>query len=98
MTFYCQFLKIPAIFGGLLFAHQLLSGQVDDPWNPYFMLLLSFWAIIFLEYWKQRNASLAYSWGVFDADEEQRLAHLLQVLLNSTLSLPPCSLEALSLH
>lgn len=77
MAYYCHFLTIPAIFGVILFIHQLYTGEIDNIWTTYFMLLISIWSTLFLEHWKQRNASLAYSWGVLEADEERKLSFLL---------------------
>ncbi len=92
MVYYCHFLRVPGIFGAFLFAWQLLTGDVDNSWTPYFMIFMTIWSTIFLEYWNQRNSSLAYSWGVFDADEEERLLHLLQ----ATSTTPPSSKKSIS--
>jgi hypothetical protein len=79
MSFYSSFLSVPAFFGVLLFCLQLYSGEVDNSWSPYFMLLMAVWSTLFLEYWKRRNSALAYSWGVFDADEEEAAKQILKV-------------------
>lgn len=70
MNFYSSFLSVPALFGVVLFLRQLYTGEVDNPWSPYFMLLMAIWSTLFLEYWKRRNSALAYSWDIFNADEE----------------------------
>ncbi|XP_078095881.1 anoctamin-7 [Mustelus asterias] len=49
---------------GYLFDH---SGTV------FFSIFMSFWAVTFLEYWKRKNATLAYHWDCmnFEEDEER---------------------------
>jgi hypothetical protein len=79
LEFYNNALKIPAVFGLILFARQVYTGEVDNPWAPLFMLCITIWGTAFLEYWKQRNAALAYSWGVITADEDEKLKQIAKV-------------------
>mmetsp|Transcript_3345 Transcript_3345/g.5234 ORF Transcript_3345/g.5234 Transcript_3345/m.5234 type:complete len:960 (+) Transcript_3345:112-2991(+) len=72
LSFYSKFLITPALAGAVLFCHQLYTGHVDDPYSPYFMILIAVWSTVFLEYWKRRNSALAYSWGVYNADHEEQ--------------------------
>jgi hypothetical protein len=79
LDFYSSFLRYPALFGAILFAYQIFSGEVDTPGSPYFLLFLAVWSTCFLEYWKQQNAKLAHKWEVLRIDEEQKLKQIAKV-------------------
>ena len=72
MTFYSSYLTIPAFSGIFLFAHQMYVGQVDSPLLPWFSILVSLWSAFLLEFWKGRNAELAFRWHVNEDDEEDK--------------------------
>jgi anoctamin-10 len=79
LDFYSSFLRYPALFGAILFIYQIITGEVDTPGSPYFLLFLAVWSTCFLEYWKQQNAKLAQKWGVLRIDEEQKLKQIAKV-------------------
>lgn len=66
LSFYSNYLEVPAAAGTLLFLHQLYSGQVDSPMLPWFGILVSIWSTFLLKFWKRRNKELSFKWGVFD--------------------------------
>ncbi|KAL4648376.1 anoctamin-7-like [Arapaima gigas] len=43
----------------------------DHPGTVFFSVFMSFWAVTFLEYWKRKNAMLAYHWDCRDFHEEE---------------------------
>ncbi|XP_023687155.1 anoctamin-7 isoform X1 [Paramormyrops kingsleyae] len=43
----------------------------DHPGTVFFSVFMSFWAVTFLEYWKRKNATLAYHWDCRDFHEEE---------------------------
>lgn len=45
---------------GRLFDH---SGTV------FFSAFMALWAVLLLEYWKRKSATLAYRWGCFDYED-----------------------------
>ncbi|XP_071839922.1 anoctamin-7-like isoform X3 [Apostichopus japonicus] len=50
-----------------------LSYLFDHAGTVFFSIFMSFWAVTFLEYWKRKQASLAYHWDCMDfEDEEER--------------------------
>ncbi|XP_077965632.1 anoctamin-7-like [Styela clava] len=49
-----------------------LSYLFDHPGTVAFAIVMSFWAVLFLEYWKRKNASLAHHWEVMDYHEDER--------------------------
>jgi hypothetical protein len=78
LSFYTRILVVPSLAGGILFLLQLYSGQVDNMWSPFFMLLLCVWSSVFMELWKQRSATLSYCWGTLDADEKEYRAQIMK--------------------
>ena len=66
MDHFTHSLRYPAIVG---FCFQVLVWKYDDyshPSLPFFGLLMSFWAIIFLEFWKRKQVMQALKWGMVD--------------------------------
>lgn len=79
LSFYTNYLVIPAISGTLLFSYQIYTGKVDTIWSPFYMLLIVIWGTCFLEFWKRENSLLCFKWHVFDADEKQTDKDLYEV-------------------
>ncbi|XP_067873456.1 anoctamin-7 isoform X2 [Heterodontus francisci] len=50
-----------------------LGYLFDHPGTVFFSIFMSFWAVTFLEFWKRKNATLAYHWDCvhFEKDEER---------------------------
>jgi len=71
LEFYTQWLVVPSIIGVLLFVWQLYYGSLDVAWSPIFSLFMAVWSILFLEFWKRRNAELAQRWGVLHYEDEE---------------------------
>ena len=80
LAFYTNILIVPSVTGGILFLLQLYSGQVDNVWSPFFMLLLCVWSSVFMELWKRRSATLSYCWGTLDADAKEYQSQVMQSL------------------
>lgn len=49
-----------------------LSYWFDNEATIAFAFFMSVWASIFIDFWKRRNAELAYDWDVLDFAEEER--------------------------
>lgn len=57
------------------------TGTEPRPWRrlydnavlPYFALFMNFWNILLLEFWKRRNHYLAFRWGVYDFEKEEKI-------------------------
>uniref|UniRef100_A0A8C9RA63 Anoctamin n=1 Tax=Scleropages formosus TaxID=113540 RepID=A0A8C9RA63_SCLFO len=50
----------------------LMMGYLfDHPGTVFFSVFMSLWAVTFLEYWKRKNAMLAYHWDCRDFHEEE---------------------------
>ena len=71
LEFYTQWLVVPSVIGVLLFVWQLYYGSLDVAWSPIFSLFMAIWSILFLEFWKRRNAELAQRWGVLHYEDEE---------------------------
>ena len=71
LEFYTQWLVVPSIIGVLLFVWQLYYGSLDVAWSPIFSLFMAVWSMLFLEFWKRRNAELAQRWGVLHYEDEE---------------------------
>ncbi|KAJ8021915.1 Anoctamin-7 [Holothuria leucospilota] len=48
-----------------------MSYLFDHLGTVFFSIFMSFWAVTFLEYWKRKQASLAYHWDCMDFEEEE---------------------------
>jgi hypothetical protein len=71
LEFYTRWLLLPAVAGVLLFLAQMYHGTLDVPYVPLFSLFMAVWSILFLEFWKRRNAELAQRWGVLNYEDEE---------------------------
>ena len=47
------------------------SYLFDNGGTVFFAIFMAFWATFFLEFWKRRQAELAYEWDVMDFEEEE---------------------------
>lgn len=41
----------------------------DHGGTVFFSVFMALWAVLFLEYWKRKSASLAYRWGCSDYED-----------------------------
>jgi hypothetical protein len=71
LEFYTHWLVLPSLVGILLFLGQLYWGRIDIAYVPLFSLFMALWSILFLEFWKRRNAELAQRWGVLHYEDEE---------------------------
>eukprot|EP00004_Rigifila_ramosa_P007679 TRINITY_DN187_c0_g1_i2.p1 TRINITY_DN187_c0_g1~~TRINITY_DN187_c0_g1_i2.p1 ORF type:complete len:516 (-),score=111.55 TRINITY_DN187_c0_g1_i2:935-2449(-) len=71
LGFYTRWLIIPSMLGFLVFLVQSSTGQWDHPIVPIYALLLALWSVLFTEFWKRKNAAVAYRWGMQDFEEEE---------------------------
>lgn len=71
LQFYTQWLVPPAAAGLLLFVGQVYEGTLDTAYVPLFSLFMAVWSILFLEFWKRRNATLAQRWGALGYEDEE---------------------------
>ncbi|XP_065667826.1 anoctamin-3 isoform X3 [Hydra vulgaris] len=55
----------------LKYFQVLLPQALDNEATPYFAVIICLWGTIFLEFWKQKNAELAYKWDVDTYEEEE---------------------------
>ncbi|CAF0718472.1 unnamed protein product [Brachionus calyciflorus] len=62
-------LKSASIYGGYYL--NLFADSFDNDLTPYYALIICLWGAIFSEFWKRKNARLAYEWDVlkFERDE-----------------------------
>eukprot|EP00742_Colponemidia_sp_Colp-10_P009234 GILJ01010054.1.p1 GENE.GILJ01010054.1~~GILJ01010054.1.p1 ORF type:complete len:1338 (-),score=194.37 GILJ01010054.1:108-3893(-) len=69
LDFYLKWLVAPALAGLVTFLLQQHYG-LCNVYTFAYALFLSIWATLFTEFWKRRNATLAYGWGVFRMFEQ----------------------------
>jgi anoctamin-10 len=63
---YSKWLLIPSVIG---FVFQLVvwgSGDYSSPVLPFFALVITVWAVMFLEFWKREEKTTAMFWGMTD--------------------------------
>jgi hypothetical protein len=89
LGFYTVWLAISALVGTVVFCYgffkafyqtnrnnqaTLLSRAIDNELTIPFALFISLWSTFYLEFWKRKNAILAYNWDVksFEKEEETR--------------------------
>ena len=71
---YQGWLQIPTFFGLILFIYQIVrffqTGNfvlaVDSPYNSIFGLFVTFWAVLFVESWRQKQKMIQFLWGCED--------------------------------
>ncbi|KAI9597435.1 calcium-activated chloride channel-domain-containing protein [Syncephalis fuscata] len=49
-----------------------LRGLVDNPTTLPWALIISLWAVLFLEFWKRKHSCIAYEWHISDYEREER--------------------------
>jgi len=78
VAFYTDHLKSLAAFGLISIINDRLKNKY--PWIvPFFFISISVWSTFLVEFWKRRNSSLAYSWNIFDADQESETKDIAKV-------------------
>ncbi|RDD44213.1 Anoctamin-7, partial [Trichoplax sp. H2] len=48
-----------------------VSYAFDNPGTVFFSIFMCFWAVSFLEYWKRKEATLAFRWDTMDFEAEE---------------------------
>lgn len=68
---FCRYLVIPALVG--LTFQLVVWGTLDysHPVLPFFGLIMSIWAIVYLENWKRKENTTALRWGMTDFEQEE---------------------------
>eukprot|EP00002_Diphylleia_rotans_P002752 TRINITY_DN1177_c0_g1_i1.p1 TRINITY_DN1177_c0_g1~~TRINITY_DN1177_c0_g1_i1.p1 ORF type:complete len:696 (+),score=177.06 TRINITY_DN1177_c0_g1_i1:52-2139(+) len=71
LGFYTSWLILASIVGFIVF---IVSERedFDHPIVPFYCIFLSVWSTLFLEFWKRRNAALAFNWGTMGFESEER--------------------------
>lgn len=72
LQFYNKCLLPAAIIGLIFFIYQLGEGRVDVRGIPAFAVFISFWATLFLEGWKRREAKYRVRWGTSKFQEKEQ--------------------------
>mmetsp|Transcript_7357 Transcript_7357/g.13946 ORF Transcript_7357/g.13946 Transcript_7357/m.13946 type:complete len:883 (+) Transcript_7357:60-2708(+) len=74
LRYYSYWLVPVAVLGIVTFATQEVKGTVDVPMLPFFAFAVCVWATLQLEYWKRKEASLRFEWGMtnFHIKEQPR--------------------------
>jgi hypothetical protein len=86
LGFYTQWLAFATVVGFIVFLYGvantrspdagvgILQLMFDNELSPYYSFFISMWATLFLEYWKRKNATLAYHWSTqnFEKNEPVR--------------------------
>lgn len=62
LEFYSKFLIPPAVFGFMHWFFFVNKDSTDND-NIFFAILNVIWATVFLELWKRKGATIAYTWG-----------------------------------
>lgn len=75
MHMFTVWLIIPGIVGGVLSLNEAFSHHTvdDDPFIPFFSLLVVIWSAVFAKYWDRRCSEHAYKWGVSGEDRKERV-------------------------
>jgi len=68
---YTNWLLGLSLIGILVTVYDGLVGTLSSVMTPYFAAFVAFWAVLMLEYWKRRQATLAMEWGMTEFEEEQ---------------------------
>jgi len=75
LGYYTKWLFFASIFGVLMWINQIVntteSSGKDTIFVPIYAIFLAIWITLFLEFWKRRNASLAYKWDMMDFEETE---------------------------
>ena len=51
--------------------YSKVTHWFDNQATPLFAVFMSIWAVLFLEFWKQKQVTLAYEWHTMDFEEEE---------------------------
>ena len=51
--------------------YSMLVHMVDNEFTIFFCFAMAVWSVLFLEFWKRRQASFAYEWDLYDDFEEE---------------------------
>eukprot|EP00457_Paulinella_chromatophora_P001268 gb/GEZN01001270.1/.p1 GENE.gb/GEZN01001270.1/~~gb/GEZN01001270.1/.p1 ORF type:complete len:993 (+),score=101.68 gb/GEZN01001270.1/:25-3003(+) len=66
------FLAVPGLFVGI---YQYRNG-IDSILVPIYSVYTAIWGVLFLQYWKRKQAAAAHRWGMSDyVDEEEPIAY-----------------------
>mmetsp|Transcript_2675 Transcript_2675/g.4513 ORF Transcript_2675/g.4513 Transcript_2675/m.4513 type:complete len:767 (+) Transcript_2675:110-2410(+) len=68
---YTNWLLGLSFIGILVTVYDGMVGTLSSVMTPYFAAFVAFWAVLMLEYWKRRQATLAMEWGMTEFEEEQ---------------------------
>eukprot|EP00163_Fabomonas_tropica_P023978 TRINITY_DN4151_c1_g1_i7.p1 TRINITY_DN4151_c1_g1~~TRINITY_DN4151_c1_g1_i7.p1 ORF type:complete len:860 (-),score=163.98 TRINITY_DN4151_c1_g1_i7:135-2714(-) len=62
LGFYTTWLIVPSVLGLALFIVQMLT-DIDSILLPGFCFFMAIWSVLFLEFWKRQQSTLAFKWG-----------------------------------
>jgi anoctamin-10 len=65
---YTQWLIFPAVLG--IFLNWTDQGKMEAAVPPLYAMIVVVWAVVFLQFWRRRNAGLLSRWGMIDESEE----------------------------
>jgi len=73
LGFYTQMLLLASVVGAITTVFWGLNIGKPNNWSIWIVTLysifLALWATLFLEYWKRKNNTLAFEWGVLDFED-----------------------------
>lgn len=72
LNHYTTWLAIPMVFGLGVQFNVIGESSTQATTVPLFIVLLSFWCVLMLEFWKRRQAELAMFWGMTDFEEREQ--------------------------
>ncbi|KAJ8598970.1 hypothetical protein CTAYLR_009258 [Chrysophaeum taylorii] len=72
MEQFTAWLVVPAVAGIACYARRCVLGISidDDPAMPLYSLLVVFWAVFFVAFWRRRESELANAWGCPEDDDD----------------------------
>ena len=76
---YTEQAGVAAIIGVIVWLAACLTGGVNSPVIPFFCVVMSVWATVFLETWKRKQSRYAMEWGMVgieEIEEERRLLYV----------------------
>ena len=71
LGFYAKWLMYPGIIGVFFFLWQRLHGT-DNTLLFLYCFGLSMWSLLFVQFWKRKESSLAFKWGASDIKTDKR--------------------------
>ena len=66
---YTEQAGVAAIIGVIVWLAACLTGGVNSPVIPFFCVVMSVWATVFLETWKRKQSRYAMEWGMVGIEE-----------------------------